>query len=198
MPATDPRIDAYIEAAAEFARPILQRLRKDIHAACPDIEETIKWGMPSFTRGGRILCHMAAFKQHCAFGFWNAAAAGAAEKGNAMGQYGRIATLSDLPPAKELRAQVAKAARAMHEPGAGKRPARAPRPDAELPDDLRQALAAQPKARATFDAFAPGQRREYVEWVVDAKRAETRARRIEQAVEWIAEGKTRHWKYAKC
>jgi uncharacterized protein YdeI (YjbR/CyaY-like superfamily) len=198
MPSTDPRIDAYIEAAAPFARPILQRLRKDIHAACPDVEETMKWSMPSFTRGGRILCHMAAFKQHCAFGYWSGAAAGAEEKGNAMGQYGRIGAVADLPPANELRAQIVAAARAMDAPGAGKRPARTPRAEAEMPDDLRAALDAQPPARTQFDTFSPSQRRDYIDWVVEAKREETRARRIAQAVEWIGEGKSRHWKYEKC
>jgi uncharacterized protein YdeI (YjbR/CyaY-like superfamily) len=198
MPATDPRIDAYIDAAAGFARPILQRLRKDVHAGCPDVEETIKWGMPTFTRGGRILCHMAAFKQHCAFGFRDPDAAGAPAGGNAMGQFGRIGTLADLPSSKAVRDQVARAAAAMDAPAARAPAPRTARPPLAVPDDLRQALEAVAAARGHFEAFSPSQRREYIEWVLEAKRPETRTRRIAQAVEWIAEGKARNWKYEKC
>lgn len=198
MASIDPRVDAYIANAAEFARPLLLQVREVIHAACPDVEETLKWGMPSFTWRGRILCGMAAFKQHMTLWFWNGeAVVGNAGRGEAMGQFGRITGKADLPGKRELRGYV-KQAMAMVESGA-KRPATkkpAPKPDLAMPEDFAAALR-NAKVRAAFDALAPGYRREYIEWIEEAKRADTRARRLQQAVEWIAQGKPRNWKYMK-
>ncbi|MGH6644719.1 MAG: YdeI/OmpD-associated family protein [Pseudoxanthomonas sp.] len=198
----DPRIDAYIAQAAEFARPILSHLRAAVHAGCSDVEETIKWSHPHFLYRGRILCSMAAFKQHAAFGFFLGAPVPAGDdgkRGQAMGQFGRIEKIADLPSKKIFNDGLAQSMRSI-EAGA-KRPVgrhAKPKPPADVPDDLAAALHGNREAQAAFDAFSPGYRREYVEWVVEAKRAETRQRRIAQAVEWIAEGKTRNWKYMSC
>ena len=201
MPQRDPRVDAYIARQADFARPILQHVRAAVHEACPDVEETIKWGMPSFLHGGRILAGMAAFKQHASFGYWQHALVvgeGVAREG--MGSYGRLASVADLPPRRTLLAHIRKAMK-LREAGVASPPARratAPRLPLEVPAELLAALAANPSAKAAFEAFAPSHKREYVEWIVEARREETRAKRLAQAVEWMAEGKRRHWKYERC
>ncbi|HEX8624945.1 MAG TPA: YdeI/OmpD-associated family protein [Allosphingosinicella sp.] len=197
---TDPRIDSYIARQADFGRPILDHLRSAVHAACPQAEETMKWSMPHFLYKGQMLAGMAAFKAHATFGFWRAKEVlgeTGAER-DAMGQFGRLASVADLPPDEVLHALVRKA---MALTDAGTRPARAkaaPKAELETPPDLSAALDANPAARATFDGFPPGGRREYVEWVAEAKRPETRDKRIAQAVEWMAEGKRRNWKYENC
>lgn len=202
----DPRVDAYIANAAPFAQPILQHVRAIVHEACPDVEETIKWGMPSFVYGGGILCGMAAFKAHASFGFWKHALVvgegGAAEGGErvGMGSFGKLASVRDLPPKKQLAAYVRKAA-ALNAPGPRAAPgkagvARGTAKPAPVPTpEFEAALRRHKAAAATFKAFPPGQQREYVEWIAEAKRADTRDRRIAQAVEWLAEGKPRNWKY---
>jgi uncharacterized protein YdeI (YjbR/CyaY-like superfamily) len=201
MPNLDPRIDAYIAAAPDFARPILTHLRAALHAACPEVEETIKWSMPYFMYQG-MLCNMAAFKAHCAFGFWKGALIvqqGDAKTELAMGQFGRITALADLPSNKVLSAYIKQAMRLNADDvkvAARARPA-APRP-VLVPADLAQALAANPAAAGHFKAFSPSQQRDYTDWLEDAKTAPTRLRRLETALAWIAEGKIRHWKYAKC
>jgi len=207
MATADPRVDAYIEHAAPFARPILAQLRAAVHAACPDVRETIKWRMPFFLHGAHILGHMAAFKQHCAFGLWQGrGVAQTREPGDGMGQFGRLATPNDLPPRRELlkilRDAVAqidaggsapRAPRAPHTPNAPKgRDTKAP---PEVPAPLAAALQQHAAARQTFAAFSSSQRLEYIEWIAEAKRAETRARRVAQAIEWLGEGKSRNWKY---
>jgi len=201
--ARDPRIDAYIERAAPFAQPILARVREVVHEACPQVEETIKWGMPTFVHAGGILAGMAAFKQHASFGYWKHALV-VGEGGQAegprdgMGSYGRMTSIADLPPKKTLLAHIRKAMK-LNEDGV-KLPVRKaiPKPPPEMPGDLAAALRANTAAQAAFDAFPPSCRREYVDWIVEAKREETRARRLAQAVEWIAECKRRHWKYENC
>ncbi|HEX8481642.1 MAG TPA: YdeI/OmpD-associated family protein [Allosphingosinicella sp.] len=196
----DPRIDAYMARQADFARPILEHLRSAVHAACPEVEETLKWGMPHFLYKGRMLAGMAAFKAHATFGFRRAkevVGETGAER-DAMGQFGRLTSVADLPPEEVLRDLIGKAMALADE---GRPPARtkaAPKAEPEVPPELANALAANPAARATFDGFPPSCRREYVEWVAEAKRPETRDRRIVQAIEWMAEGKKRNWKYEKC
>lgn len=198
MATTDPRIDAYLAAVPAFALPILTRLREDVHAACPDVVETIKWSRPHFLLDGKLLCGMSAFKAHCAFGFWEREGAGEG-KGGAMGDFGRIETLADLPPRAELRRQI-KAAAALLQAGAprAQKPNRAPRPQLAMPDDFAAALAKVPAAQQTYDAFPPGKQRDYLAWVLEARREDTRAKRIAQAVAWLAEGKPRNWKYEGC
>ena len=194
----DPRIDEYIERQAEFARPILERIREAMHAAGPEIEEGIKWSMPAFSYKGKPLAGMAAFKAHATLGFWDRSEVrGESAQQGAMGDFGRLTSVADLPADGELAAMIRKAASLID---AGAKPVRnktlkAPIP---MPDDLAQALAASAAARATYDGFPPSCQREYLEWVVEAKRPETRAKRIAQAVEQMAEGKRRHWKYESC
>ena len=192
----DPRIDAYIARAAGFARPLLVELRARVHAACPDAVETLKWGAPSFTYNGKLLALMAAFKQHVSFNLWHDDAAPAAGERDGMGQFGRLEQLADLPPKRALGTRI-RAAMARIDAGEPVRARSAPRAPLPVPDDLRAALSNNVAAQAAFDGFPPGKRREYIEWLLDAKHADTRARRLQQAVEWIAEGKARNWKYAR-
>ncbi|MGN6513727.1 MAG: YdeI/OmpD-associated family protein [Lysobacteraceae bacterium] len=196
MPDRDPRIDAYIANAADFARPILERARAIVHEACPQVQETIKWGMPSFIHAGRILCGMAAFRRHAVFGFWEHARVVGEGGRTGMGSFGKMTSVRDLPPKRELVALVRKAM-ALNEQPAPPRKRAAPRPPAAVPADLARALQAHPAARAAFDAFPPGHRREYIAWIEDARREDTRARRLAQAIEWLAEGKPRNWKYQR-
>ncbi len=191
----DPRIDAYIADAAPFAKPILQHLRKLVHAGCPGVEETIKWKHPSFSYQG-LLCGMAAFKEHCAFGFWkHELVVGKAGSRDAMGSLGRLTSLDDLPSDATLIGYVKKAA-ALNEGGAKvERKVTAPKPPVRVPSDLTTALNEHATARRCFDAFSPSHRREYVEWITEAKTDATRQKRLATAVEWIADGKGRNWKY---
>jgi uncharacterized protein YdeI (YjbR/CyaY-like superfamily) len=199
----DPRIDAYIARSGPFARPILKHLRKVVHAGCPEVQETLKWGFPHFMHQG-ILCSMASFKAHCAFGFWKAGRLAGTPAGlpaadaKAMGQFGRITALSDLPSQRTLLRYV-KAVAALNARGVkAPRPARpaAKRPLA-VPEYFTAALRKNRKAAAGFAGFSPSNRRDYVEWVAEAKGEETRRRRLQAAVEWLAEGKTRNWKYIR-
>jgi uncharacterized protein YdeI (YjbR/CyaY-like superfamily) len=195
---TDPRIDAYIAKQADFARPILTHLRAAVHAACPGAEESIKWGMPAFLWNGQILAMMAAFKAHATFSFWRGkeVVGDTGAERESMGQFGRITSPQDLPAPDVLDALI-KRAMALGGEGPKPRPANAPKAEIPVPADLQTALDANDAARAHFLAFAPSCRREYLEWITSAKRPETRASRIAQAMEWIAEGKSRNWKYEK-
>lgn len=195
----DERVDSYIGRQAEFAKPILNHLRAAVHSACPEAEETIKWGMPAFVYRGEILANMAAFKSHATFGFWRGKLILGDDdrQRTAMGQFGRLTSIEDLPEPEILRALIEKAKALTDE---GVKPPRRTMAKEEIPvpDDLRAALEENGAASATFDAFPSGCRREYLEWIVQAKRPETRAKRIAQAVDWMAEGKRRNWKYEKC
>lgn len=193
----DPRVDAYIARKPEFARPILEHLRAAVHAACPDVEETIKWSSPFFLHRGELLCMMAAFKAHASFGFWKGDLVTGTDMG-AMGQFGRLASLADLPDDATLAALIRKAMVIAEAGTKVKRPLKHARPPVAPPEDLTAALAANAAAAATFAGFPEGQRREYVDWIADAKRPETRAKRLAQTIEWLTEGKRRNWKYEAC
>ena len=191
----DPRVDAYIAKAAPFAQPILEEIRNRVHEAFPAIEEDIKWGAPAFVHHG-LLANMAAFKAHCAFGFWNPAIAATGKEKEAMGSYGRIESVRDLPPKREFLELVKKAALANESGEKPKRvPKHPPKPAPAMPDDFRKALAKNSAARKTYDAFSPSHQREYLEWITEAKQEETRARRLATSIEWLSEGKSRMWKY---
>jgi uncharacterized protein YdeI (YjbR/CyaY-like superfamily) len=204
----NPKVDAYIQKAQPFAQPILHHIRKIVHSACPDVEETVKWSRPFFEYKGVILCNMSAFKQHCAFGFWGLEIgailreAGAVRKG-AMGTLGRITSVSTLPPEKQLMAWVRQAADFVDDGNytspiaARNKVVKAPKPTLKTPPEFTKALNKNMKARSAFAAFSPSCKREYIEWIVDAKREETRDQRIATAIDWIAEGKQRNWKYQK-
>jgi uncharacterized protein YdeI (YjbR/CyaY-like superfamily) len=196
---TDPRVDAYIEKAAPFAQPILVEMRAMVHVALPDAEETIKWGFPHFTVKGKNIAGMAGFKAHCAIMVHGDGRQGdkAAE---AMGQFGKIAGLSDLPLQEDLTAKLLAARDRVLTKGTALKPvaARKPKPEIPMPEDFTAALDASPAARASFDGFAPSHRREYIEWITEAKSEATRGKRLAQTLEWLAEGKKRNWKYEKC
>ncbi|MEO8034976.1 MAG: YdeI/OmpD-associated family protein [Acidobacteriota bacterium] len=199
MGSRDPRIDEYIARSAGFAKPILEYLREIVHTACPEVEETMKWSFPHFDYKG-VLCSMAAFKSHCAFGFWKGSLVleEKSRSDDAMGQMGRITSIDDLPPRRELLRLVKEAAK-LNEQGVkvARKSVRGAKPELEVPSDLARALAANRPARAAFDKVPPSHRREYIEWIIDAKGEATRQRRLQQAVEWIAEGKSRNWKYER-
>jgi len=203
MPATDSRIDTYIAKSADFAKPILTYIRRLVHKACPGAEETIKWGMPHFDYKGAVLCSMASFKQHCTFGFWKAAImkdpAGIFNKDgkNAMGQFDRITSVKDLPADKILIAYIKEAAQ-LNEAGV-KLPAKpkTATKNIEIPAALSTALKKNKKAQTVFEQFPPSHKKEYIEWITEAKTEATRDKRIDTAIEWIAEGKGRNWKYEK-
>jgi uncharacterized protein YdeI (YjbR/CyaY-like superfamily) len=203
MATTDPRIDAYIQKSADFARPILEHIRKLVHKAYPEVEENVKWGMPFFLNNGAIICNMAAFKEHCAFGFWNASNMKDPEgilqikdKG-AMGHLDRITSKKDLPSDKVLTAYIREAA-ALNEAGIKKAaPKKAPKKELPVPAELITAFKKNKKAQSVFEGFSPSHRREYIEWITEAKTDATREKRIATTVEWLTEGKSRMWKYEK-
>lgn len=201
MSAHDPRIDTYIEQSAEFARPILRHIRNMVHQHCPDATETIKWSMPHFEYKGSIFCNFAAFKQHCALGFWLGALLEIDSKvGQAMGNFGRITSLDDLPTEKEFAKILIKAMQ-LHDSGAklpAKNKSKSEQKELDIPKDFLDAVKQNSAAYATFDGFSYSNKKEYVAWFLEAKTEATRSKRLAQAIEWMAEGKRRNWKYEKC
>jgi uncharacterized protein YdeI (YjbR/CyaY-like superfamily) len=194
----DPRIDAYIAKAAPFAQPILDHVRERVHAVVPRVEETLKWSMPSFTLDGKILLNMAAFKAHAVVGFWRGQELGIEGKSDAMGQLGKLTTVSDLPPGKKLDELILKAADLARSAPAPRKTKHDPKPPSALHPEFETALDANPKAKQALDGFPPSAQREYLDWVSEAKQDKTRAQRIADAIEWLSEGKRRHWKYENC
>ncbi|KAF0245356.1 MAG: hypothetical protein FD180_1671 [Planctomycetota bacterium] len=198
------KIDAYIAKAAPFAQPILKRIRAAVRKACPDIEEKVKWGCPSFEKNGMV-CGVAAFKAHATFGFWRGAQLDDPKgilkaKGTASFMAEKFTDVSQLPPDGVLVDYVKRAV-ALNESGLKSPMSRAgkkPKPEAKVPPDLAAALKKNAKARAAFESFPPSHRREYIEWITEAKQEETRNRRLATTLEWLAKGKSRNWKYAKC
>lgn len=200
----DKRIDHYIANAAPFAQPILNYLRELVHAGCPDVEETMKWSFPHFDYSQEILCSMAAFKKHCSFGFWKASQLSDPYKilelvgKTSMGSLGQITSMNGLPKDRILLSYIKEAAKLNKE---GVKPA--PRPktvtkkETEIPAYFLKALNNNKDAKKTFDNFSPSNKREYVNWVTDAKTEVTRKKRLETSIEWMSEGKIRHWKYVK-
>jgi uncharacterized protein YdeI (YjbR/CyaY-like superfamily) len=203
----DARVHAYIAKAKPFAQPILTHVRETMHKACPDVTETIKWGMPFFELHGVILGNMAAFKEHCSLGLWGpemSAILGndGAKSNEAMGTFGRIASLKDLPAEKKLLGYFRQAAGFVtsgeRKTSLVRTPKKAVKAPAEVPAELTAALKKNKAAAKVFETFSPSCKREYAEWISEAKREETKAKRVEQAVVWMAEGKQRNWKYQNC
>ena len=199
----DSRVDAYIEKAAPFAQPILKHLRQLVHSVSPLLTETMKWGFPFFDCNGPV-CQMAAFKEHMGFGFWkqrqlNDPGKLIKEEDGTAGSFGKITSLKDLPP-DEILVDFIKQAMLLNEPG-NKKPAvkkeTSPKAAIEMPADFAHLLAGNPKAQAAYEKFSPSHKREYLEWIVDAKSDATRVKRMETAIEWISEGKSRNWKYQR-
>jgi len=201
MPATDPRVDAYIEKTKDFAKPIMNHLRQLVHEACPDVTETMKWSFPHFDYKGGMMCSMAAFKEHCAFNFWKQslleASAFPAEK-TAMGSFGRIKSLKDLPDDKTIKKLIADAMKLNDEGITVKRPVSKEKKEVVVPDYLLEALAINEKAAETFNNFPYSCKKEYVEWITEAKTDATRDKRLATTLEWLSEGKRRNWKYENC
>ena len=195
MAKKDPRVDAYIAKAEPFARPILIRFRKAVHAGCPDVTETLKWSVPHFDYKG-VLGGMAAFKAHCRVGFWKQSLLTSAPKGKRSGPMASVATLADMPDERTL-AKMAKEAAALNEAGVKVKRTTKARPALVAPAGMVAAIKADKKAWAAWQAFSPSARRDYVEWITQAKSDATRDRRLETAVGWIAEGKRRNWKYER-
>lgn len=195
----DPRIDAYIAKAAPFARPILKHVRERVHAAAPQAEETMKWSAPSFTIDGKILLMMAAFKAHAALNFWRGQELrGDEASADAMGQFGKLASVNDLPSDAELDALIRQAADLARTAPAPRKAKHEPKPAPGMHPDFAVALEANPKAKKALDSFPPSAQRDYLEWISEAKQDATRAKRIATAVEWLSDGKRRHWKYQNC
>jgi hypothetical protein len=199
MARKDPRIDAYIEQAAPYAQPVLKRLRLVVHRACPGVIETMKWSNPAFEYHG-LLAGVAAFKSYCTFGLWKdklVRARGGVSAGKVLDAAGKLASVDDFPDEAAL-AQLIRLAAQLNEQGvreARKKPT--PKGPVVVPDDLKNALEKNKKAKKTFEGFSPSNKREYVEWIVEAKQPVTRLRRLEQAILWMAEGKVRMWKYVR-
>ncbi len=195
----DPRVDAYIARAQPFAQPILEHVRERVHAVVPEVEETLKWSAPSFTFNGKILLMMAAFKAHAVANFWRGQELrGEQAEADAMGQFGKLTSVDDLPPDKDLEALIRKAAELTAAAPAPRKAKNAPKPPHELHPEFAAALKAAPKAKATLESFPPSARRDYLEWVGEAKQDATRQKRIATSIEWLSEGKRRHWKYQDC
>ncbi|MEO8042876.1 MAG: YdeI/OmpD-associated family protein [Acidobacteriota bacterium] len=200
MPTLDPRVDAYIDKSADFAKPILTHIRQLVHKACPDITETMKWSFPHFDFKGTV-CSMASFKEHCAFGFWKQSLleqdAFPAEK-TAMGSFGRITSIKNLPTDKVMIGLIHQAVE-LNEKGVkvAKKPA-VTKAELVIPKDLTTELSKNKTAKATFDIFSPSHKREYVQWIAEAKTEPTRNKRLATTIEWLSEGKSRNWKYENC
>jgi uncharacterized protein YdeI (YjbR/CyaY-like superfamily) len=195
----DSRIDAYIERAQPFARPILQKVRERVHAVLPDAEEAMKWSMPAYLHGGKILIITAAFKEHAALNFWRGKELrGDSSSSDAMGQFGKLRSLDELPADDELDALILEAAKLSNSAPAPRKPKHEPKPPPEIHPQFAAALAVAPKAKAILESFPPSAQRDYFEWIAEAKQDSTREKRITTAVEWLGEGKRRHWKYQNC
>lgn len=196
---SDPRIDLYISKAAPFAQPILKRLRSAVHKGCPDVKETMKWSAPAFDYKG-VFCSMAAFKRHAMFGFWkHQLMKEMLPKGEqrAFGAFAKITSV-DAMPSEAAIVRIVKAAKRLNDEGVKvAREKKPPKPPVRVPPYFQAMLRKSPKAAEVFKAFSPSHRREYVEWITEAKSDATRERRVAQAIEWILEGKSRNWKYER-
>ncbi len=200
MGTTDPFVDAYIDKANDFAKPILKHIRKLVHETCPDVVESKKWSFPHFGYKGEMMCSMAAFKEHCAFGFWKQSLLekdAFPEERTAMGSFGKLTSLADLPNDKTLKKLIKDAMR-LNDAGIKVKKTVAPKKELVVPDVLLEALAKNEKAAETFEKFPYSCRKEYIEWITEAKTDPTRDKRLATTIEWLAEGKRRNWKYENC
>ena len=204
MATKDKRIDAYIAKAQPFAQPVMKKLRELVHKACLDVTETIKWGMPSFEYKGPMF-GFAGFKQHCAAMFWKSKLLNdpnghlkerANKGGEAMGNMGRMTSIKDLPPDKSIIDFIKQHMKLNEE---GIKIEKKPKPKKELliPKELITALNKNKKAKETFENFSASNKREYADWISEAKTEATKSKRLTEAVQWMSEGKPRLWKYMK-
>jgi len=197
-----PKIDAYIEKSQDFAKPVLEYIRETVHEFCPDAEETMKWSFPHFMYKGKILCAMASFKQHCTFGFWLEKEMKTMHEitrnieKNSMFSLGKITGIEDLPPKIQLKKALTEAME-LTDMGVTVKKAAPSKTETEMPDYFQTALNENIKALKVFEKSSPSFRKEYISWIIEAKTEATRNKRMEQSLEWIAEGKSRNWKYEK-
>ncbi|GAA4198126.1 hypothetical protein GCM10022289_06380 [Pedobacter jeongneungensis] len=196
------QVDQYIINSAEFAIPILDHLRNLVHKADARIEEKIKWGMPFFDYKGTV-CHMASFKNHCAFGFWKGSLMKDEyeifkERSQAMGLLGKITSFEDLPSDEILIAYIQQAIQ-LNEDNVKlpPKPKSAGKKELIIPEYFMKALSEVPEALAVFQNFSPSNKKDYILWLEEAKTEATKIKRMETTLEWLAEGKTRMWKYKK-
>ncbi|HEX8838883.1 MAG TPA: YdeI/OmpD-associated family protein [Sphingomicrobium sp.] len=195
----DARIDAYIDKAQPFAQPILRHVRERVHAVLMDVEEAVKWGMPAYTVGGKIMLMTPAFRAHMALNFWRGQELRSEQmSADAMGQFGRIKSIDELPADAELDRLIREAAHLSKNAPAPRKTKSAPKPAPELHPDFAAALEKAPQAKGVLDSFPPSAQRDYFEWIAEAKQDATRQKRIATAIEWLGEGKRRHWKYENC
>jgi uncharacterized protein YdeI (YjbR/CyaY-like superfamily) len=201
MARKDPRIDAYIAKAADFAKPVLSHLRSLVHKACPDVEETMKWSFPHFDYKG-MMCSMASFKQHCAFSFWKITLMKDAKKlldnrANAMGSFGRITSLKDLPSDKTILSYIKEAMKLNDDDVKPEKAKPSEKKELIIPNYVIDSLRKNKKALSAFEKFSYTNKKDYLEWITGAKTEKTRNERLIQAIEWMAEGKIRNWKYIR-
>jgi uncharacterized protein YdeI (YjbR/CyaY-like superfamily) len=195
----EPRIDAYVAKAQPFAQPILDHVRERVHAVLPDAEEAMKWSMPAYLIGGKIVLITAAFKAHVALNFWRGQDLETSHASvGAMGQFGKIKSLEELPPDAELDRLIRDAADLSKIASAPRKTKSAPKPAPQLHPQFAAALDKAPAAKAVLDSFPPSAQRDYFEWIAEARQEGTRQKRIAAAIEWLSEGKRRHWKYQNC
>lgn len=203
MPQFDPRIDEYISKSADFAQPILRHLRALVHQTAPGVEEGWKWSFPHFIYRGEILCSLASFKNHCAFGFWKGSLLKTgegifSERGMGMGNLGKIQSMADLPADSLIKAALQEAMSLNDNKIKVAKVAKPTSPQVvEVPEDFQHLLNQNPAAALTMETFSPSNRKEYLMWIAEAKTEATRAKRMETSIEWLSEGKIRHWKYAR-
>ena len=203
MAKKEKAIDAYIVKSADFAKPILNHIRDLVHKTCPDVEEKMKWSFPHYDYCGEMMCSMAAFKQHCSFGFWKAALmkdpvlVANAKSEVAMGHLGRITSLKDLPADKIILGYIKEAMKLNDDNIKVAKPKPATKSELIIPPYFTAALRKNKKALAVFEGFSYSNKKEYVLWVTEAKTEETRNKRLTQGIEWMAEGKVRNWRYVK-
>lgn len=199
MGTRDTRVDAYITKSQDWARPILLHIREVLHAACPEVEETLKWSVPHYDYRGQMMCATAAFKEKVTLGFWRGPLIVGLGTGpdDVMENRGPLTSVKDLPSKKALTGLIKQAMKLTDDGITLERPKKAPKPEAAVPPELAKALAKNKKARTVFENFPPSHRREYCEWIGGAKAEETKAKRVAQAIEMMAEGKSRNWKYQK-
>lgn len=205
MPALDPRIDLYISRSADFARPVLDHIRVLVHKNCPDVQETIKWSFPHFDYAGGILCSMAAFKQHCSFGFWLGSVMSDPHQilspvgeRSGMGHFGQMRSLDDLPSDKILGQYIKEAMKLLEKGVKLPKKEKTTAVDITTPPELVSALKKSKKAMMTFERFSPSHKKEYIQWITEAKTEATREKRVLTTIEWLEEGKIRNWKYQDC
>lgn len=198
----NPLVDEYIEKSPDFSKPILNYIREIVHEFCTDAEEAIKWKFPTFMYKGKILCSMVSFKAYCSMGFWLHGEMQTiknletdVEKTN-MFSLGKITKLEDLPSKPQLKKIILEAME-LTDMGVKLKKAAPTKTETAVPDEFQNVLDQNKKVLEIFQKASPSFRKEYINWITEAKTETTRNKRMEQAIEWISEGKGRNWKYEK-